>query len=266
MDNKKKFVGPMTLEERNSLSKFQDMLDEKDIDYDDYDENYLIRFLRARKLDLNLTYKMFTDFLEWRKKEDIDSILTYQFEEINEIKKVLPMCFHKTDKLGRPLFYTEVDLEKIFKVIDEKRLSKFFIKEFENVIAFTFPACSVATNKFVSNACCIIDFKITGKVLEGKQLAFIKLFATIGQSYYPEILGTMFMINTLPFVIAIWTIIKGFLEERTRNKIFIIGEDYKKNVLELAPEENIPSFLGGTCKCEKGCLYSNAGPWNPDSK
>jgi len=266
MDNKKKFVGPMTLEERNSLSKFQDMLDEKDIDYDDYDENYLIRFLRARKLDLNLTYKMFTDFLEWRKKEDIDNILTYQFEEINEIKKALPMCFHKTDKLGRPIYYAEVDLERVLKVVDEKRLCKFFTKEYENIICITYPACSIAANKFISTSLCIIDFKINARLLEGNQLAFIKLNAAIGQSYYPEILGTMFMINTLPFVIAIWTLIKSFLEERTRNKIFIIGEDYKKNVLELAPEENIPSFLGGTCKCEKGCLYSNAGPWNPDSK
>ena len=37
--------------------------------------NYLIRFLRARKLDVNNTFTMFTDYLEWRKKENIDQYL-----------------------------------------------------------------------------------------------------------------------------------------------------------------------------------------------
>ena len=74
MDNKK-FMGPMTLEERNCLTKFQDMLDEKDIDYDDFDENYLCRFLRARKLELPKVWEMFKAFLDWREKEQVDQAL-----------------------------------------------------------------------------------------------------------------------------------------------------------------------------------------------
>jgi len=75
IDNtKKKFAVAMTLEERNALSKFQDLLDQKDVDYENFDDDYLIRFLRSRKLDVNLTYTMFSNFLEWRKKENIDNI------------------------------------------------------------------------------------------------------------------------------------------------------------------------------------------------
>ncbi len=75
MDNKK-FVGPMTLEERNALTKFKDAMDDKDIDYDDYDDNYLTRFLRARKLDIPKVYEMFKNFIDWREKENVDDVMS----------------------------------------------------------------------------------------------------------------------------------------------------------------------------------------------
>ena len=75
MDSKK-FAGPMTLEERNALTKFQDLLDETDIDYEDYDDNDLTRFLRARKLDLPKVWDMFKAFLDWREKEKVNEAMS----------------------------------------------------------------------------------------------------------------------------------------------------------------------------------------------
>lgn len=61
--------------------------------------------------------------------------------------------------------------------------------------------------------------------------------------------------------------IKIWLDEKTRNKITIIGSSYKEELLKFVDIENLPDFLGGTCKCEGGnCLGSNIGPWNPDGK
>ena len=64
---------------------------------------------------------------------------------------------------------------------------------------------------------------------------------------------------------ALYAIIKGFLDERTRSKVRIIGSNYRPILLENIDAENLPEFLGGTCTCpdvQGGCLYSNAGPWN----
>jgi len=63
---------------------------------------------------------------------------------------------------------------------------------------------------------------------------------------------------------GVWAVIKGFLDEKTRNKIKIIGGGYKKDLLEAIDAENLPEFLGGSCTCEEygGCMYSNIGPWN----
>jgi len=76
----------------------------------------------------------------------------------------------------------------------------------------------------------------------------------------------MFILNAPFLFTGVWAIVKGFLDERTRNKIYIIGGKYEKEILALVDPENLPDFLsGGTCTCshvEGGCMYSNAGPWN----
>ena len=75
----------------------------------------------------------------------------------------------------------------------------------------------------------------------------------------------MFIINAPWMFTGVWAIVKGFLDERTRNKIKILGGGYKKDLHEIADPQMLPDFLGGTCKCEHiqgGCMYSNAGPWN----
>ena len=63
----------------------------------------------------------------------------------------------------------------------------------------------------------------------------------------------------------LWNIVKGFLDERTRAKVRIIGSNYQPVLLEAIDAENLPSFFGGTCTCshhEGGCILSGAGAWN----
>jgi hypothetical protein len=39
-----------------------------------YDDLYLLRFLRARKFDIEKTFLMFSNFLKWREENGVDSI------------------------------------------------------------------------------------------------------------------------------------------------------------------------------------------------
>jgi hypothetical protein len=90
------------------------------------------------------------------------------------------------------------------------------------------------------------------------------LAAKVASDNYPENMGNCYVINA-PFVFsACWSIVKGFLDERTTQKIKIIGGSYQKPLLEMIDAENLPKFLGGTCTCEGlgGCAKSNRGPWN----
>ncbi len=59
--------------------------------------------------------------------------------------------------------------------MDDKRLLKFFMKEYERIVEVVFPACSVAANKFIASSFCIVDFKVNSGILEGQVINIINL-------------------------------------------------------------------------------------------
>lgn len=75
----------------------------------------------------------------------------------------------------------------------------------------------------------------------------------------------MFIVNAPMLFTGVWQVIKPWLDEKTKNKITIIGGNYKKKLLEFIDEENIPDFLEGSSQCEANNTFAkNIGPWNPD--
>jgi hypothetical protein len=159
-----------------------------------------------------------------------------------------------------------VNLTELFKVTSEERMTQYYVKEYERLMKNRFPACSAEKKTAIEQSLTILDLDGIGvSILGGKTKQFLKLAADIGQDYYPEMLGTMFLLNTGFLFSALWTLVKGFIDEKTRNKIHVEGSKYQKKLLELVDEENLPSFLGGKCTCptiEGGCLYADIGPWN----
>lgn len=51
-------------------------------DHPQYDDYYLLRFLRARKFEMDKTILMFNTFIEWRKENDVDNIFNVR-EQLN---------------------------------------------------------------------------------------------------------------------------------------------------------------------------------------
>jgi hypothetical protein len=52
-----------------------------------YDDYYLLRFLRARKFNMDNTKLMFNNFLTWRKENDVDNIMEVSSYSISFIIK-----------------------------------------------------------------------------------------------------------------------------------------------------------------------------------
>jgi len=156
-------------------------------------------------------------------------------------------------------------VDVLFKITTEERLVTHYIHSYEQLVRLRFPACSAAFGQRIEQGLNIMDLKDASmKLFSSKVRALVQLASKIGQDYYPEIMGQMFIVNAPMLFTGVWAVIKGFLDEKTRNKIKILGGNFKKELLEVVEPENLPDFLGGTCTCTEygGCLYSNLGPWN----
>lgn len=79
----------------------------------------------------------------------------------------------------------------------------------------------------------------------------------MAQNNYPETMYKCFVINAPMSFSIIWTIVKGFLNPRTKKKITILGSKYKKKLLEYVDKDQLPEQYGGTCTKP----ISNCGPW-----
>jgi len=72
-----------------------------------------------------------------------------------------------------------------------------------------------------------------------------KLAAQVGSDYYPEIMGNLFIVNAPMLFSGIWAVVKGFLDEKTRGKIKIVGGNFLPTLEQFLAIETIPEFLGG---------------------
>lgn len=265
------FMGDLSEEQEDKLQEFKDIIKDEEITDDPrYDDYYLLRFLRARKFNIDKTIEMFEDFLDWRYEHKAnDAMVLYKCPNIPEVKKIYHHGYHKTDKLGRPFYIDQpcnFNVKDVLEIAPEDEFYQYYIREYEYLLHVRFPACSAAYGSKVEQSFSLINMKgfNMGK-LSKKSREFIKIAIKMGQDYYPEIMGKMFIINA-PFIFkAAWAIFSPLIDAKTKKKISILGSGYKKELFKYVDPENVPASLGGECECPEGtggCFHSDVGPWN----
>ncbi|XP_059660274.1 phosphatidylinositol/phosphatidylcholine transfer protein SFH9-like [Cornus florida] len=257
-------------EEEKVVNAFREALIAKDLLRDRHDDYHtFLRFLKARKFDIDKTVHMWAEMLNWRKEFGADSIIQdFIYDEYEEVKHYYPHGYHGVDKEGRPVYIErlgKVEPNKLMSVTTVDRFLKYHVQGFEKAFTEKFPACSIAAKRHIDSTTTILDVHGVNWMSFGKVAHdLVMRMQKIDGDNYPETLHQMFIVNAGHGFKFIWNTIKGFLDPRTASKIHVLGNKFRKRLLEVIDSSQLPDFLGGTCSCpiDGGCLSSDNGPWN----
>ncbi|KAI1371919.1 phosphatidylinositol transfer protein CSR1 [Hypoxylon crocopeplum] len=219
----------------------------------DHPDALLLRFLRARKWDLQRALVMLMSTMNWRCSEAHvdDEVMTNgeEFAAINEksaegkskklaedflaqLRMGKSYCYG-IDKAGRPICIVRARLHRAGEQ-SEEGLERFTVYLIETTRFMLSPP--------VDTACVLFD--LTGFSLANMDYTPVKFMIKCFEANYPESLGVV-LVHKAPWVFqGIWKIVRGWLDPVVASKVHFTNNI--KDLDEFIPIEKIPTDLEGT--------------------
>jgi hypothetical protein len=263
------FANSLSEKEIKSLLELKEYCASMGLEYrfDLYTTDILIRLLKSKKFNIIETYKVFVEFINFTRKYDVFNIKKVKFPNFDKIRLFYPHGFHKTTFDGNPVFIQmlgELKISDINRLLPEPLLTQYILYKIVEVEKEIFPKCSEKFKKNINKIYCVVDLLGLSTSLMNKQIMdFINKLISVCSNYYPGIMEELVFVNTSLVFRSIWAPCKYLYEYETRERIKLLGFDYKNELLKKIQFENLPKFFGGLCNCQPyGCIFSNVGPWN----
>ncbi|RFU32097.1 hypothetical protein B7463_g4250, partial [Scytalidium lignicola] len=270
-------LGHLTEEEESALKEFKTVCKEKGYykpgngpaEPPSHDDATLLRYLRARRFNVQDAWKQFEDTENWRKSNQLD--LLYETIDLNhyeETRVLYPQWTGRRDRRGMPVYLFEVrHLHAKAMAAYEKSAAKTHSKAvpdgktpakllrlfalYENLTRFVLPLCTALTDRDNANTPItqsnnIVDISGVGLKQFWNLRGHMQDASQLATAHYPETLDRIFIIGAPAFFPTVWGWIKRWFDPITTSKIFILGHHEVKETLEKFIEPaNIPKKFGG---------------------
>ena len=215
-----------------------------------------LRFLRASKFDVDKTLALIRGDVQWR-AEGNRSELRYQtaYEvlkcDLSIVYQYFPTWIQGVDKQSRPVSWRQCgtfDVSKVLKQTTMEQLINFHAWESEQLLRLMYTK-SKMTGVNIETFMIVLD--ANGWILSlanSDAYTFMKALIKFDSDHYPERLGHLIIINAPSVLSMAWRVISQFLDDVTKMKIRIYGQnklEWMPALLQLIDESQIPEQFGG---------------------
>lgn len=204
----------------------------------------LMKFLRARNLDIDEAKSMFISTLRWRQAFDVEGLVKEQFPQdiFGELGKI-----YGKDKGGHPVSYNIYGANKNLDAVfgDVQRFLRWRVA-------------------FMEEAISLLDFETTDQILQIHDYEGVSVSSrtsnskkaaseatSIFQNHYPEFLAAKFFVSVPSFLTWIFWAFKPFLPAATLAKMSVVGSGAQTigaALLPLISEQELPKRYGGSAE------------------
>lgn len=202
-----------------------------------HDDWFISRYLLRMKLDVKASHQMLKKALEFRNSPIIS--LT---EFPTEFYQIGAIFSYEPDRKGNIPVYMRIRVHQKIPVVQR------FLK------AFLFNIIEEADKKAEGKGIVLI-FDLQGASINNVDMDLLFFVITTLVNYFPKGLSYM-LVHELPWYLrSFWHIAKQWLSEDHKD---LVKFSDSHNIYEYFNEENLPDFIGGTCKRDYHAVADNS--------
>eukprot|EP00928_Gymnodinium_smaydae_P006586 TRINITY_DN12336_c0_g2_i1.p1 TRINITY_DN12336_c0_g2~~TRINITY_DN12336_c0_g2_i1.p1 ORF type:complete len:386 (-),score=28.44 TRINITY_DN12336_c0_g2_i1:229-1350(-) len=219
------------------------------------EEQMMLRFLRARKFDVQDAFEMLKSDVEWRRARGVDALARKTEQDVlrarPEIPTFMPWKTLGCDRQGRPIVAKHLggkcDFVSLLKTCPLEELITYHIWQQETCCQLL-SGQSQLLGLSVEQWVVIVDTSGWHLGLATHQaIEFLRCIASIDSAHYPERLAFCVFVNTPPAIALIWKVVRTWLTKRQQSK-FKFCSSRKQAADALLPHVDarvLPADLGG---------------------
>ncbi|ODN03993.1 SEC14-like protein 2 [Orchesella cincta] len=210
---------------------------------------YLIRWLRARNLDVNQAETMLLENLKWRKENRMDNILN---EDFSELDRDYPFQIQYEDKEGKPIVtanFGDWDIRKLAISGKISSLNRHIDRGFEMVTdkvrKLQESGKVVAQWDFIIN---MENYKLSTAGLLTMS-SYVPVSVNTYENHFPAHADKIMLINTPAIFELVLNIIRPIMSPLTRQTLKVYNtnkEQWQKELFEIVDRNELPPEYGGT--------------------
>ena len=237
-------------EELLALRKLREAIRDVIHEKKNFDNNaYLLKWLRARKLNVSKAEKMIRRNLAFRREHWFDYLDNWTVPEAFE--KYLPYRILGEDHGGRPIVYFHfgmLDFKGAVQCGSKMDYQRFLDLKMQKVSH----QCQIQSEKhgrLIDQCVVVIDLEGASfqTHFNPRTLSYIQTLIRSLEDDYPEFTALCVILNNMPIFHLCWELVSRFIDEGSKKKIRLIRpNEYKEKMRRIIPTQYLPQCFGGT--------------------